>query len=350
MERIKGWLDLNEAALVYTEVNRKYLTNFCSSLGFLFVTRGGATLFVDGRYILTAKSKVKNCKVELYGNISQQLNDIIQKENIKRVHLEDTLPVRTVASIENMLSKTECLTDTGLAGFVEELREIKTDYEIECITKAQEIAEKAFLETLAFIKPGVTEREIAAMLEYKCKCYGSEMPSFDTIVVSGKKTAMPHGVPDDNVISEGDFVTMDFGAVFDGYHSDMTRTVAVGHATDKMIEVYDTVVGAMEKAREVIADGVKCSFVDNVARSFIDNAGYGKYFTHSLGHSVGLEIHESPSLSPKCEKVLKVGHVVTDEPGIYIENEFGVRVEDMIVVTKIGNKTLTKCKNLLIIL
>ncbi len=350
MERIKAWLKQGEAALVYTPINRKYLSGFSSSLGFLFVTRDDATLFVDGRYILAAKQCIKNCSVELYGKIGEQLQEIIKKHNINRVHIEDTLTLRTAQSFKNMFEGSDVVTDTGLAGFIEELREVKTELEIELITKAQRIAEKAFEETLEFIKPGISEREIAAMLEYKCKCYGSEEPSFETIVVSGIKSAMPHGVPDDKLIAVGDFVTMDFGAVVEGYHSDMTRTVAVGHVTDKMADVYETVLAAMNKAKEKIAKGVKCSDVDKVAREVITVKGYGEYFTHSTGHSVGLEIHEAPNLSPKCEKLLKIGNVVTDEPGIYIENEFGVRIEDMVVVTKNGNKTITNCKNSLIIL
>lgn len=350
MERIKAWLNKDEAALVYTPVNRKYLTGFASSLGFLLVTKNDATLFVDGRYIIAAKQSAKNCRVELLGKIGEQLREIINKQNINKLHVEDTLSVRTVESFKKMLEGAEILTDTGLAALVEELREVKTEAEIELITKAQRIAEKAFTETLPFIKPGVSEREIAAMLEYKCKCYGSEEPSFETIVVSGKKSAMPHGVPDGKLIENGDFVTMDFGAVVEGYHSDMTRTVAVGYATDKMIEVYETVLAAMDMAKEKIADGVLCSEVDFAARDVITKKGYGEYFTHSTGHSVGLEIHESPSLALKCEKKLKIGNVVTDEPGIYIENEFGVRIEDMVVVTKNGGKTITNCKKSLIIL
>lgn len=350
MERIKKWLQQHHAALIFTPVNRKYLTGFSSSLGFLFITGDGATLFVDGRYILSAKASVSSCSVELYGNIGSQLQELIKKHGINTVHVEDTLLLRTLDSINKMLDGAEVVTDSGLAAFIEELREVKTDKEVDCIVKAQRITESAFDEVLNFIRPGVTEREVAALLEYHCKCLGSQEPSFETIVVSGEKSAMPHGVPDGKIIAEGDFVTMDFGATFDGYHSDMTRTVAVGFVTDKMNEVYNTVLDAMNAAKCKIADGVKCSDVDKAARDVIENNGYGQYFTHSTGHSVGLEIHESPNLSSKCEKILKIGNVVTDEPGIYIENEFGVRIEDMVIVTKNGNETITKCKNSLIIL
>ncbi len=350
MERIKGWLSQNSAALIYTDINRKYLTGFDSSLGYLLVSQKKAVLLVDGRYILAAKNLVKNCEVVLLKDAKEQINDFFKCQNIKTVHVENNITVSFLNWINQAVDNAEILSLSGLSELLEQLREIKNDFEIECITKAQRIAEKAFEETLNFIKPGVSEQEIAALLEYKCKIFGSSKPSFDTIVVAGKKSAMPHGVPDDNKISNGDFVIIDFGAVYNGYHSDMTRTVAVGYATDKMVDVYNTVVKAMESARSLICDGVKCSDVDKAARNVIEQAGYGEFFTHSTGHSVGLEIHETPSLSPKCDKILKAGHVVTDEPGIYIENEFGVRVEDMIVVTKNGNKTLTMCKNSLIIL
>ncbi len=350
MERIKNWLSQTEGTIVYTEINRRYLTDFSSSLGYLLICKEKAVLLVDGRYILAAKEQVKNCDVLLLDNVKEQINQFFKSNCVKTVHIENSITVSCLDSFKSMLEGFDVTHTLGLTQFIEQLREIKTDFEIECITKAQRIAEKAFEETLNFIKPGVAEQEIAALLEYKCKIYGSSMPSFDTIVVSGKKSAMPHGVPDGNKISNGDFVTIDFGAVYNGYHSDMTRTVAVGYATDKMVDVYNTVVDAMDSARKCIVCSAKCSDVDKAARSVIEKAGYGANFTHSTGHSVGLEIHESPNLSPKCDKLLKVGHVVTDEPGIYIENEFGVRVEDMVVITKNGNKTLTKCKKSLIIL
>ncbi len=349
MERIKKWLQQDDAALIFTPVNRRYLTGLESSLGYLFISSDSAVLYVDGRYFLAAKTADLKCDVALLTDISENLNTFVGEKGVKRVHLENNISVRELEGFKKMLS-ADVLTDTGLSSYIEELREVKTDYEVDCIIKAQRIAEKAFTEVLDYIKPGVSEREIAALLEYKCKCYGSEMPSFDTIVVAGKKTAMPHGVPDGNVIRAGDFVTIDFGAVYNGYHSDMTRTVAVGYATDKMYDVYNTVLTAMNAAKPFIAEGVQCKDVDKAARDVIEQKGYGMYFTHSTGHSVGLEIHESPSLSFKCEKRLKAGNVVTDEPGIYIDGEFGVRIEDMVFVTKDGNQTITKCENSLIII
>lgn len=350
MIRIAEKLPENTAALVYSPVNRKYLTGFQSSLGFLLISKNDSCLYVDGRYILAAKEKAENCRVELFSKPNESIKGFVEKNNIKVVWCEDTLTVLQLKNFQKMLDDVEVTADCDLRQDIEILRQIKTQYEIDCIVKAQRIAEKAFLDVLNFIKVGVSEREIAARLEYKCKCYGSEMPSFDTIAVSGCKSAMPHGVPDGKAIESGDFVTMDFGAVYEGYHSDMTRTVAVGYATDKMQSVYDTVLNAQLSAEKKVKAGVRCNDVDDAARNVIASSGYGMYFTHSTGHSVGLEIHESPSLSPNCFEYLKCGQIVTDEPGIYIDGEFGVRIEDMLLVTEKGCENLTKCEKSLIII
>lgn len=350
MIRIAKSLPENTAALVYTAINRRYLTGFESSLGFLLISKDDSCLFVDGRYILAAKRAVKNCRVELFTKISDSLNEFVNKNNIKTLFCEDTITVAELKRFKEMLPCVEVTADCDLRKNIEEFRVTKSEYEVECIIKAQRIAEKAFQETLNFIKVGVTEREIAAYLEYKMKCYGSQMPSFDTIVVSGVKSAMPHGVPDGKLIEAGDFITFDFGAVINGYHSDMTRTVAVGFATDKMRNVYDTVLNAQLSAEKTVKAGVKCADVDKAAREIIANAGYGKYFTHSLGHGIGLEIHEAPTVSQMSETVLKAGNIISNEPGIYIEGEFGVRIEDMLLVTEDGSKNLTNCEKSLIIL
>lgn len=350
MIRIAKSLPENTAALVYTAINRSYLTGFESSLGFLLISKDDSCLFVDGRYILAAKQTVKNCRVELFTKISDSLNEFVNKNNIKTLFCEDTITVAELKRFKEMLPCVEVTADCDLQKNIEELRVTKSEYEVECIIKAQRIAEKAFQETLNFIKVGVTEREIAAELEYRMKCYGSLMPSFDTIVVSGVKSAMPHGVPDGKLIEVGDFITFDFGAVINGYHSDMTRTIAVGFATDKMRNVYDTVLNAQLSAEKTVKAGVKCADVDKVAREMIANAGYGKYFTHSLGHGIGLEVHEAPTVSQMSETVLKAGNIISNEPGIYIEGEFGVRIEDMLLVTEDGSKNLTNCEKSLIII
>ena len=349
MDRIKSWLQNNNAALIVTPINRRYFTGFESSLGYLFVTNKKAYLLVDGRYYIDAKQKVKNAEVVLLTKASEQLLSLVKKEGISTVFTENTLTVAEFERIKGFLFGIDILAEEKFTEYINDLRSVKTNEEIDSIISAQRIAEKAFLEVLNFVKPGISEKRLATELEYKMKVFGSERESFDTIVVSGVKSAIPHGVPDEKLIENGEFITFDFGAVVNGYHSDMTRTVAVGFATDKMQQVYETVLLAQKAAEQVIKADVKCSEVDKAARDMIVNAGFGEYFTHSTGHSVGLEIHETPSLSYLETKTLKEGNVVTDEPGIYIENEFGVRIEDMLLVTKAGSKNLTCFEKSLII-
>lgn len=349
MKRLEDYLDSCTAALIVTPVNRRYLTGFESSLGYLFVTQNESKLIVDGRYYLAAKQRIKESEVVLLDKLSVQLKVFAKNSGIKRVVTENNITVAEFNRYKEIFQGLEVLADDSLSEFLDELRSVKTEQEVRCIIEAQRIAEKAFLEVLNILKPGVSEKHIATELEYKMKRFGAEKESFDTIVVSGTKSAMPHGVPDGKLLKNGDFVTFDFGATVNGYHSDMTRTVAIGFATDKMQLVYETVLSAQDAAERTVKAGVKCLDVDKAARDVIANAGFGEFFTHSTGHSVGLKIHELPNLSPKSESILKVGNVVTNEPGIYIENEFGVRIEDMLLVTELGCLNLTEFEKTLII-
>ena len=350
MIRLQEFLKEGSAALIVTDIGRLYFTGFKSSLGYLAVSKDKATLFLDGRYHLAANQSVKNCKVELISDISSQLNCFLKNCKVKKVLLEKELTLNEFDYFSKLLSEFSVVPSDELCDFIDDLRAVKSDFEIECIKKAQSIAEEALNKTLPMIKPGVSEKEIAAFLEYQMNLLGSERQSFETIVVAGQKSAMPHGVPDDNKIKNGDFVTIDFGAVYKGYHSDMTRTFAVGFCADKMKDVYNTVLEANLAAEKAVIKGAKCCDIDKAARDVINDAGYGKYFTHSTGHSLGLQIHEIPSLSPKSEQVLSVGNVVTDEPGIYIDGEFGVRIEDMLLVTENGVLNLTNYPKKLVIL
>ena len=350
MNRVANWLPDNTAALVYTTVNRRYLTGFDSSLGYLVISRNEARLFVDGRYILAAKQTVKNCEVELLGTKLCNVKAFVKGLGVKTLICEDSISVAQLETFKKAFRGTKVTAKGGLSGLLSELRSVKTDYEVDCIIKAQRIAEKAFLDVLNFIKVGVTEREVAAELEYRMKRFGSDNPAFDTIAVAGYKSAMPHGEPDDNVIKNGDFITMDFGATYNGYRSDMTRTVAVGHATDKMQLVYNTVLEAQLATEKVVKSGAECADVDKAARDVISKAGFGEYFTHSTGHGIGLQVHEAPTVSQLSKMTLKSGMIISDEPGIYIENEFGVRIEDMLLVTEDGSKNLTLAEKSLIIL
>lgn len=229
-------------------------------------------------------------------------------------------------------------------------RKIKDDEELEKIRTAESIGDAAFSYILGIIKPGMTEAEIALELEYYMKKQGGSKLSFDTIVASGPNSSMPHAQVTNRKIEQGDFITMDFGCVYQGYCSDMTRTIAVGKTTQEMEKVYQIVLEANKRAMEQIKEGEQCSYIDSLARDYIKSEGYGDFFGHGLGHGVGLDIHEEPRFSPKCQVITKENMVITVEPGIYLPNRFGVRIEDLVVVTKKGYENLTHSDKELIIL
>ena len=343
----------NEALLITNEVNIGYFTGFFHSEGALLVTQGKTFLLVDFRYHEAALKKSHACEVICFRRLTDELKKLMRQENIASLHIETAyLSVERYLFFKKRFAEEaiEVLTDNGLDEKIASLRIIKDDSEIEKLQKAQQIAEKAYLELLNDVKPGVTERMLAAKLEYLMKTYGAEDKSFDLITITGKKTSLPHGVPSDDIVSEGDFVTFDFGAVYDGYHSDTTRTVAVGHATDEMQKIYHIVLEAQLKALTVIKPGIAACEVDKTARDLISAAGYGAYFGHSTGHGVGLDIHENPAVSIRCETALRPGMIITDEPGIYVPDRFGVRIEDMLCVTKTGYKNFVTLPKELIIL
>ena len=246
-------------------------------------------------------------------------------------------------------SGIDCICNSILDDKIDNIRCIKDESEIAKIAKAQEITEKSYLEVLNYLKPGVSERRVALELEHLIKLNGGEGVSFDLITITGKKTSLPHGVPSDDIVSEGDFFTFDIGSIFEGYHSDTTRTVAVKSASEEMRKVYDTVLKAQLAVLDSVKPGAKCFDVDKIARDIISENGYGKYFGHATGHGVGLDIHESPVVSPKSETVLKKGMIITDEPGIYLPGKFGVRIEDMLCVTDTGYKNFVSLPKELII-
>ena len=238
-----------------------------------------------------------------------------------------------------------------LAESINNLRMVKTLSEQEKIARAEAIGDEAFKHILSVIRPGISEKAVAMELEYTMRSLGAEGLSFDTIAASGPNSSLPHAVPSDRIIAEGDFLTMDFGCIYEGYCSDMTRTVFIGsNPSEKQLEVYNVVLQAQIEAMKLIKPGVKCSDVDACARNIIADKGYGEYFGHGLGHSVGLFIHEEPRFSRKCDTILEEGMVLTVEPGIYLPGEFGVRIEDVIVVTADGYRNLTTSPNELICL
>lgn len=338
------------AVLIFTPANRRYLTGFPSSLGYLLMTHKGNKLFVDSRYFEAATKQAVDVEVVLMTKLYEQLNTEIKQQGIKRLLIETENEFAFFRSLKSRL-EVKIVPSQPLSDRLLTLRSVKKKEEIESIVTAQRIAEKAFDDILDFIKVGITEREISALLEYKMKQYGAEGIAFETIAVSGVNSSLPHGVPTDKTVQEGDFVTMDFGAVINGYCSDMTRTVAVGFATDEMIKVYETVLSAQENVINTVKAGIICKDADSAARDVIAAAGYGEFFGHSTGHGVGIHIHERPNLSPTAEKTkLRAGQIVTDEPGIYLPDKFGVRIEDMLLVRKNDCKNLTKAPKHLIIL
>lgn len=350
---LKAYLkEKNAAALIMSEENICYFTSFHSSNGYLLVTGDKAIFLTDSRYIEAAGNKITTCDeiIETKG-IAKSVVPVAESLGIKTLMLESE---RITVSVYNEIKKLFTFCDVSCVGELDKeisrIRMTKNDDEVAKIIKAQRIAEKAFEHMLTFIEQGKTEREVALELDYTMLRLGADALSFETIAVSGKNSSLPHGVPSDKKIEKGDFITMDFGAVTDFYHSDMTRTVAVGEVSTKQIEVYETVLEAQLSSLKAVRAGVPCREVDAVARNIIASKGYGSYFGHGLGHGVGVEIHESPSLNPSSETILEKGHIITIEPGIYLPGEFGVRIEDMAVVTDDGCKNLTLAEKKLIIL
>ena len=352
INKLKQFLKTDhEAVLICSEVNRRYFTGFPSSDGYLLVTKKDAVFFADSRYIEAAQSSVKDCKAVLLTRVSVEIKDYIRKNGILKIYTErNRISVSTADFLKTAFLPCRVTFSKRLESLITSLREVKRAEEVECIKKAQAIAEDAFGHVLEFIKPGVTEKQIALELDFYMLSHGAEAVSFETIAVTGAKTSMPHGVPDDTIVKNGDFITMDFGAVYKGYHSDMTRTVAVGNVTDEQKNIYNIVLKAQQNALSVLKSGISCADADKAARSIIEDAGYGEYFGHGTGHGVGVEIHEEPSLSPRSKQTLKAGNVVTVEPGIYIPAKFGVRIEDVVIFTEDGCENITKSpKNLLVI-
>ena len=333
IQRIQEFLpDDTTAALVTSDVNRRYLSGFSSSAGAILVTKNRSVLMLDFRYYEAATRCVEPpLEVVRFTRLIDDLNRLFLEEKIQSVVIEDeTMTVARLHELEEAFIPA-VLTD-GLSAELNRIRMRKSASEIDKIITAQRITERAYTEVLNILKPGVTERHIAVELEHLIKVYGGERVAFDLICVTGVNTSLPHGVPGDRVVKKGDFFTFDIGAVYEGYHSDMTRTVAVGSATDEMRMIYETVLQAHLKALQAIKAGNTAADVDIAARDHIESCGYGEYFGHSTGHGVGLDIHEAPSVYKTNKTVLKDNMVITDEPGIYLPERFGVRIEDMVLV------------------
>lgn len=350
IQKLQSKLNKDECALLFDGVSRRYFTKMKSSAGTAAIFPDAAYLIIDFRYYEKAKKTVFDCEVIEQNRLYHQINGLIKKHGAKKVMLNnDKVTLSEYFAFKENLKAT-VLQASDLSKTVTALRNIKTEEEKKKIVHAQRIAEKAYSELLNFVKPGVNEREVALELNRLMFYFGAEDLSFETIALGGANTSVPHGTPGDYKLRSGDFLLLDFGAQYDGYHSDMTRTVAIGEADDKKTEVYNTVLKAQCEAIEKIKAGVKCSEIDMTARKIIDGAGYEGKFGHSFGHGVGLEIHENPNVSSNNDTALRAGMVVTAEPGIYLENEFGVRIEDFGMVTENGFENFTEADKSLTVL
>lgn len=331
-----------DGALIVGDINRRYYTGMRSSAGTLLVTKKGAYFIIDFRYIEAARATVSGAEVLLQKNLGEQLRELLTRDGVNTLGVESRyLTLSEYMAFEKMLPGVKLAFDEEVSNLILAQRRTKEKAELASLQKAQDIADASFRELLPFIKAGVTERQVRNRLEDLMREKGSERVSFSTIAVAGPNSSKPHGTPSDYVLKEGDFLTLDFGATVDGYGSDMTRTVGIGSVSPEMEEVYRTVLEAQLAALAAIKAGVPCNEIDRAARDIITAAGYGDSFGHGLGHSIGLEVHEDPRFNTVCTDLTTPGIVMSVEPGIYLDGRFGVRIEDMIVVTEDGLLNMT---------
>ncbi|HYK75024.1 MAG TPA: Xaa-Pro peptidase family protein [Pseudoneobacillus sp.] len=337
-----------DGILVASTYNRRYLTNFTGSAGVVLISNDKALFITDFRYVEQATKQCQGFEVVQHtGTIIEEIATQAKKLGIKKLGFEqDHVTFSSYRAYEKAV-EGELVPVSGL---VEKLRLIKTDSEIKILKEAADIADAAFKHILDFIQPGKTELEVSNELEFFMRKAGATSSSFDIIVASGYRSALPHGVASDKVIETGDFVTLDFGAYYKGFVSDITRTVAVGEPNAKLKDIYDIVLEAQLKGMAGIKPGMTGKQADALTRDYITEKGYGEYFGHSTGHGIGLEVHEGPALSSKSDIILEPGMVVTVEPGIYIPGLGGVRIEDDTLITENHNETLTHSTKELIIL
>ncbi|ANB58735.1 hypothetical protein GFC29_1670 [Anoxybacillus sp. B7M1] len=337
-----------DGMLITNSYNRRYMTGFTGTAGVAVISKTEAVFITDFRYAEQAAKQIKGYEIVQHaGSIIEEVAKQAARLQIKKLGFEqDHLSYATFQAYER---EAEVVL-VPVSGLVEKLRLIKSDSEIKILKEAAEIADAAFDHILPFIRPGVREIEVAHELEFFMRKQGAISSSFDIIVASGYRSALPHGVATDKIIEKGEFVTLDFGAYYHGYCSDITRTVAVGEVSDELKKIYDIVLKAQLRGMEGIKPGMTGKEADALTRDYISEQGYGEHFGHSTGHGIGLEIHEGPTLSVRSDVRLEPGMVVTVEPGIYIAGLGGVRIEDDTVVTADGNNPLTRSPKELIIL
>ncbi|WP_446899349.1 M24 family metallopeptidase [Clostridium sp. LBM24168] len=331
-----------DGVLLIGDPNRNYLSGFTGNESYSLITQSKAFFITDSRFTEQAQQQVKDYEILEYsksGSFVDFLSELIKKNGVKRLGFEENIVTYNNYNLYNSNLNCEFIP---MEGIVENIRIIKDDEELDLIKSAAEIADKAFSHIVDYIKEGMTEREIGLELEFYMKKSGASSLSFPSIIASGQRSSLPHGEATDKVVKKGEFLTLDFGCVYKEYCSDMTRTLVIGKPSAKMVEIYNIVLKAQELALKEYKSGVSSASVDAIARNYITENGYGKNFGHSLGHGVGREIHESPIIGYRDNINLKEKMVVTDEPGIYIPGFGGVRIEDLLMVTKNGGEALSK--------
>ncbi|MBW3590806.1 MAG: aminopeptidase P family protein [Actinobacteria bacterium] len=352
--------EMVDALLVTNMINIRYLTGFTGTNAYLLITPNSARFYSDGRYAVQAARQVSGSEVNIcvsHAEVSDALSSIVKGQKLRRVAYESTDV--TVASrgpsweappgLDKVMTYLVGAEAVPAAGWIEELREVKDADEIASIRRAAELGDAGFDYIRKKVKPGVTERELALDLEFFLRSEGSEGMSFDPIVAAAENSALPHAQPTDRAVESGGFVLFDFGCIVDGYCSDMTRTLVVGPLDDRHREVYETVLAAQSAGLATASPGVPCGDVDRAARRVVEDAGYAEAFMHGVGHGVGLQIHEAPSLKIDRKEPLEPGHVITVEPGAYFEGWGGIRIEDLAAVTPDGLDVLSRAPRELIV-
>jgi Xaa-Pro aminopeptidase len=337
-----------DGLLVSNPVNRNYLSRFSGSAGYLILTPSKAWFLTDSRYTTQAKKEVEGASIVLQsGPPLAHVATLVRDARIRNLGFEqDHVTVSMHASLVKALPQVK-LAPAG--GTIEAMRAVKDRDEMEAMRQAASIADRSLAHVLGTIKPGVRESDVATEMEHHMRQLGASGPSFETIVASGWRAALPHGIASDKKIAKGDLVVIDFGCIYKHYCSDMTRTVAVGQPKSDQRKIYRIVQQAQARSLASVRQGTTCAQVDLKARGFIKSAGFSGYFGHGTGHGVGMEVHEEPRVGPKSPTVLKAGMAVTVEPGIYLPNRFGVRIEDTVFVTAKGSENLYKTTHDLIV-
>ena len=336
-----------DAVLVTNLKNIYYLTGFSGTEATVFISKTRRIFLTDSRYTLIAKGVVKGFDIIETRDALGEIAKIIGDDKLEKIGFDDQVSYAYFKMLKSVFAAYELIP---MSSFIENLRMIKDAEEIDTIRKACQISDQAFLDVLDFIKPGeTTELAVMNFLDARMRKLGASGASFDFIIASGYRSAMPHGVASEKVIQTGETLTMDFGCYYNHYVSDMTRTIHVGHVTDEEREIYDIVLRANKALIDQAKAGVSRIDFDRIPRQIINDAGYGAYFTHGIGHGIGLDIHEIPYFGKSSESI-ETGMVLTDEPGIYLDGKYGVRIEDDLVITETGCEVLTLAPKELIVI